>query len=139
MPASSMRTFWFAPVQNAGKRLCGITVAPIIPMAIYSTSVIRYGRNKTMRHLPRSGLASSISIGKKSPITATRAGDKGFHLSHTQSLQKQNRKVSSTVISTPHNIGKPVGEMYADSRARISTGQLPANGYFILNHKGILI
>ena len=91
-------------------KLCGITVAPIIPIAMYKDSLFSGCGINPVTTKPNCGFAITICNKKQSPIMATSAMIKASIFRIPKRWSSKNRKVSNTVITVPVSSGNPVNK-----------------------------
>ena len=108
MPVSSRFIFLVCTNAECRYKLCGITVAPIIPIAIYSAVSFGIVGTKPVATSLNWGLTKIISIRNEIPMTAISAMIKASILRMPRRCKYKKRNVSSTVINTPQISGKPV-------------------------------
>ena len=87
--------------------MCGITVAPIIPIAMYKAAEFGIEGIRPARIFGTSGCAKIISKMKERPIIATKTIIKASIFRIPLLIKNKRRKVSKTVIKTPSNSGIP--------------------------------
>ena len=101
IPSFDRSNFRVCTSEECKYKLCGITVAPMIPMAMYkAVSLGIVGINPSIT-LSNSGWAKNISNTKETPITKTKAMIKASIFRIPLLIKNSNRKVSKTVIITP--------------------------------------
>ncbi len=88
-------------------RLCGITVAPMMPIAMYKAAWPGMCGIKPLATMPSIGLASTISVRKHPPIIAISAIMNASSFRMPSFCRYRSNIVSSNVTTTPHINGKP--------------------------------
>ena len=88
-------------------KLCGITVAPKIPSAIYKASLFGIAGIKPFMTSFITGFAKNISTKKDNPMTITNANIKASILRMPLLMRYNKINVSKKVRIIPHSKGKP--------------------------------
>ncbi len=86
-------------------KLCGITVAPIIPIAMYKAAVLGKEGTRPFTISPASGFAKNISAKNESPIMLISPMMKASIFFMPLFIRNSSKNVSSMVMLTPHSIG----------------------------------
>ncbi|MNS42415.1 hypothetical protein D3C72_747930 [compost metagenome] len=107
IPAGVLSNFLVCTKDECKYKLCGITVAPIIPIAMYKAAEFGIDGISPAKTLCTSGSAKIISKMKEKPIIATKAIMKASILRIPLLIRKSSKKVSRTVIKTASSNGIP--------------------------------
>ena len=105
MPSFERSNLRVCTKEECRYKLCGITVAPIIPIAIYKAVSLGTEGIKPNSTLSISGWAKNISKTNEKPIIATNTIIKASIFRMPLLIRNSNKKVSKTVIKTPSKSG----------------------------------
>ena len=108
MPASVFSIFLVCTNAECRYKLCGITVAPIIPIPIYNALLSGNVGTNPVSISEITGCAINICIKKQVKIMATSEMIKASILRMPNCCKYSSKKVSNTVMLTPQISGKPV-------------------------------
>ncbi len=106
--------------------MCGITVAPRMPIATYSARAFGKVGRSPVTTPPQSGLAMKIWMRKHAPIVATSARMTASICRIPQRWRYSSTNVSKAVTRQPHNSGKPNSSFRAMIVPRISARSVAA-------------
>ena len=101
IPAVVLSNFLVCTKEECKYKLWGITVAPIIPIAMYNAASLGIEGINPNNTLSSSGWANIISNIKENPMIATNTMIKASIFRMPLLIKNNNKKVSKTVISTP--------------------------------------